>query len=258
VCLQSKTVSFADRDTNDLGVRMKCGIGNFKMRYSFFFALLALLALMLPLQSAQAGCQDFPKPKLDWSNCDKGRKVLRGFNLSKGRFVKTHLMGSDLREANLTDTVLVEAQLGRASFRDANLQGANLTKSVAHHAVFDNAKMLGANLSQTDLFGASLINANLAGADISEAHLAQVVLRNANLHGADLTDSSLARADLRRANLQSTNLTGANLKGTLLAGTDLIHARGLSQDQLEQSCGDIETKIPKQLVRPTTWPCVTD
>ncbi len=67
------------------------------------------------------------------------------------------------------------------------------------------------------------------------------------------------RADLIRANLQSANLQGAKFRGlfgfvpvTNFAGADLTGARGLTQQQLDEACGDEETKLPPDL---TIEPC---
>ena len=53
----------------------------------------------------------------------------------------------------------------------------------------------------------------------------------------DLTDADLSEADLTDADLSEADLGGAN---------------NLSQGQLEQACGDDETKLPEGL---TIKPC---
>lgn len=137
----------------------------------------------------------------------------------------------------------------RADLISANLQGADL---------------ISANLPGADLAGANLQRANLQGADLQSANLQGAKLIFANLQGADLAGANLQGADLISANLQGARLDLANLEGakfrglfgfvpvTNFAGADLTGARGLTQQQLDEACGDGETKLPPGL---TIEPC---
>ena len=87
--------------------------------------------------------------------------------------------------------------------------------------------------------GASLSSRNLRYADAVRAFLVNADLFLANLQGAYLGSANLQRAFLLDANLQ-----GVNLRGAKLQGADLRFAKGLTQKQLEQACGDAETKLP--------------
>jgi uncharacterized protein YjbI with pentapeptide repeats len=130
---------------------------------------------------------------------------------------------ADLSGANLSGTDLSGANLGNADLTGARLTNANLS----------GTKLFGANLSGTDLSGANLGNADLFGARLIKA----------NLGNADLTGARLTKADLSRANLHSAVLNRA----------DLGDAIGLTQTQLDEACGDADTKPPKGLTRPK--PC---
>ena len=70
--------------------------------------------------------------------------------------------------------------------------------------------------------------------------------------GVFLADVILPAANLTRASLAAANLIGANLIGANLSGVDLSSSRHLSQQQLEEACGNAHTKLPKGL---TTQPC---
>ena len=83
----------------------------------------------------------------------------------------------------------------------------------------------------------NLRNANLTGAKLYFANLT-----SANLTLADLTDANLGGANLTGANLYFANLTGANL-----TGANLTDASGLDQKQLNEACGDKDTKLPSGL-----------
>ncbi|MBD0381465.1 pentapeptide repeat-containing protein [Paenibacillus sedimenti] len=86
--------------------------------------------------------------------------------------------------------------------------------------------------------GADLIGANLRGAD----------LRGANLRGA-----YLIAADLRGADLRVADLIGADFRDADLRGADLTESIFLTQAQLNAAKGDVDTKLPPSLTRPTHW-----
>jgi uncharacterized protein YjbI with pentapeptide repeats len=67
--------------------------------------------------------------------------------------------------------------------------------------------------------------------------------------GANLID-----ADLRGAKGSFAYLTGTNLRGANLSNADLREAKNLTQTQLDQACGDADTKLPEGL---TIKPCST-
>jgi uncharacterized protein YjbI with pentapeptide repeats len=133
---------------------------------------------------------------------------------------------------------------GRLS--NVSIPGANLES---------HADLSGANLSGTDLSGANLRNADLTGARVTKADLSGVDLFGANLSGTDLSGANLGNADLFgarlvKANLGNADLTGArvtkaNLSGANLSGANLLGTRGLTQTQLDEACGDANTKLPE-------------
>ncbi len=64
---------------------------------------------------------------------------------------------------------------------------------------------------------------------------------------ASLAGAKLQKANLGSANLQGANLLGANLQEADLSGANLTEAKELTQLQLDQACGDEETKLPEGL-----------
>jgi len=82
------------------------------------------------------------------------------------RLARAHLMGADLRGANLAGAILIRIYLDRAHLRDADLAGANLTG-----AKLIRADLTRADLTQADLAGANLTGAKLTGADLAGAEL---------------------------------------------------------------------------------------
>jgi uncharacterized protein YjbI with pentapeptide repeats len=105
------------------------------------------------------------------------------------------------------------------------LRTSELVRGVAGHRKIDHR-------------GADLIGIDLRGADLTGANL-----RGAYLIGADLTGADLNVADL----------TGADLRGADLAGADLRDSIFVTQSQLDAAKGDIHTKLPRSLARPTHW-----
>jgi uncharacterized protein YjbI with pentapeptide repeats len=89
---------------------------------------------------------------------------------------------------------------------------------------------------------------DLRGADLIGAKLKGVDLRGASLRGAYLIE-----ADLRGADLRMADLIGADLRGANLRGANLTESIFLIQSQLDAAQGNIATKLPSQLTRPTHW-----
>ena len=105
----------------------------------------------------------------------------------------------------------------------------------------------GARLRQADL---SLVTLN--GANLSDANLSIANLFGARLSGANLADANLENATLVGAYLGGANLRGAKLHGANLSGAEMALAKGLTQGQLNQACGDNSTQLPRGLTIP---PC---
>jgi hypothetical protein len=121
------------------------------------------------------------------------------------------------------------------SFAYASLNNFPLAGKYLTSANFFHASLVG-----TDLRRASLARSNLVGADLTRANLSDVNLTSAGLFTANLTD-----ADLTRANLSYANLSGANLSGV----------KNVTQQQLDEACGNTDTKLPPGLtLKPCPWP----
>jgi uncharacterized protein YjbI with pentapeptide repeats len=123
---------------------------------------------------------------------------------------------------------LVELDVG-AHRRDVNallLRTSELVRAVARRHEIDRS-------------GADLIGKDLRGTDFRGANL-----RGAYLIGADLSGADLGMADLIGADFRGADLSGADLTGSIF----------LTQSQLDAANGDLETKLPPSLTRPTHWP----
>jgi hypothetical protein len=150
-----------------------------------------------------------------------------------------------LARANLSGQWLANQDFGRAYLKSVNLSGADLSFANLTGAVLISANLTGADLHRADLSGAVLISANLTGANLT----------GTTLTGADLSFANLSRASLNWLSLDGANLISASLIGTNLSRADLTGARNLTQQQLNEACGDSYTKL---LVGLTVKPCSTN
>ena len=103
-----------------------------------------------------------------------------------------------------------------------------------------------------DLTGADLTNTcvkegNLQGAKFDGARAVLMCMSFADFRGASFRNTDLAGANLTHAKVDGADFTGADLSITSIKGTDLSHAHGLTQSQLDRACGDNETKVPAGL-----------
>jgi len=69
-------------------------------------------------------------------------------------------------------------------------------------------------------------------ADLGHADLQNANLSMSDLRGADFGFANMNAARFTKANLGNANFEGANLKGALLAHVNLLHAKGLKDEQL--------------------------
>jgi uncharacterized protein YjbI with pentapeptide repeats len=98
------------------------------------------------------------------------------------------------------------------------------------------------DLSGRILAGAKMSNSVFNGADFSNA-----VLTRADASATEFVDANFTDADLTFVNFTSADVTNATFLRANIAGADLAEARGLTQAQLNQACGDTETQTPRGL-----------
>ncbi|MCH2458980.1 MAG: pentapeptide repeat-containing protein [Henriciella sp.] len=120
---------------------------------------------------------------------------------------------------------LFQADLAYLDIANINVSGARLRQSDMQLSTFDNWNLRGTNLSVTNMFGVRFNSSNFS---------------DANLESATLVGGYFG----------SSNFSGARLAGANLSGADLHLARGLTQAQLSQACGDQATRLPAGLSIP--------
>jgi uncharacterized protein YjbI with pentapeptide repeats len=163
----------------------------------------------------------------------------------------------DLERANLSGQ-----WLPKGNFRGADLSGANLSGADLRRADLSRANLSGANLSGNpfdDPLSPSVDDAAveyLSGADLSGANLFAADLSGARLIGANLSGAILIGANLSGARLRHADLSGVRLSGANLIGADLSGVKNLIREQLDNACGDKDTKLSDDLRHDLTLnPC---
>lgn len=78
-------------------------------------------------------------------------------------------------------------------------------------------------------------------------------LKNVNLRGADLSGALLIAADLSNNDLSGVNLIGADMRDANIKGANLENSIFITQQQVNASNGDANTKLPASLTIPKYW-----
>ncbi len=103
------------------------------------------------------------------------------------------------------------------------------------------------NLQGADLTNTCVKGKNLTGANFDRANAVLMCMSFANFSNATFRGTDLSGANLAHAKLDDADLSGAIMDITSIKGADLTNARGLTQKQLDQACGDAETRAPAGL-----------
>lgn len=103
----------------------------------------------------------------------------------------------------------------------------------------------GARLRQADLQAAELDNVRFTGADLTIVNAFA-----ARFSGANFTGANLFRGNFVGAHFEGAILAGANLGEAIFSGADLSAARGLTQSQISNACGDETTLLPLGMTIP--------
>jgi hypothetical protein len=91
------------------------------------------------------------------------------------------------------------------------------------------------------------------GPDLRNADLMGRDLRRRRLRGGSLRGAYLIGADLRGVDLGTADLLGADLRAADVRGADLSRCLFLTRPQVEAARGDMSTRLPVALERPSHW-----
>jgi hypothetical protein len=105
-----------------------------------------------------------------------------------------------------------------------------------------NRDLSSSRLRQADLSLATLDKGKFANANLSIVNAFGARFEDADFSNANLQDATLVGAWMGGANFANANLSNANLSGAYL-----VTAKNLTQFQLNTTCGDATTELPKGL-----------
>ncbi|MFA9379098.1 MAG: pentapeptide repeat-containing protein [Lachnotalea sp.] len=184
-------------------------------------------------------------PNTDWkSNADKGEEIFQVFiivyQLHQMEWYLIEALSMVLDEnlkSDIESLISENEQMTRQSPNEIlhlNIEKYRLNvnqklKKVSNLIVTDAFKEKNSN----DFFGKNFKCANLDKQDFSMA-----ILIAANLEGCSLNGTSFLGADLRDTNIQNTDL-----------GSSIF----LTQMQINSAKGNVNTNLPKNLIRPASW-----
>lgn len=132
------------------------------------------------------------------------------------------------------------AMLNPSLPQQTTLSPAQAVASIrAGHHDCPHCSLVGADLTNT-----CVKEGNLEGADFDRAKAVLMCMSYANFTDASFRNTDLSAANLAHAKMDGADLTGADMTVTSIKGTDLRHVKGLTQSQLDQACGDAETRVP--------------
>ncbi len=125
---------------------------------------------------------------------------------------------SDFTYADFTNYSIRDVDFSYISFSHADFSGSNLVS-----VIFSNAVLFSVNFSDTQL---SVVN---------------------------FSDTRFLYGKFCEVSLGSGNFSGADLSNLDLSGADLTNARNLTQEQVNQAFGDVNTRLPTGLILRDIW-----
>ena len=124
----------------------------------------------------------------------------------------------------------------------ASCPGCNLFQADLANLDLKGRNFAHARLRQADMSAAVMNRTSFAGGDLRDLNAYGAVFGAADFAGADLTNATLVGTFLEGADFRGARLTGANF-----SGAEMGRAKGLTQRQLDQACGDAATVAPRGL-----------
>jgi uncharacterized protein YjbI with pentapeptide repeats len=213
-------------------------------------------AVLSPSEAQAASCKSEPAPSIDWKDCAKANLVLQESQLDNANLFSADFSYTDLRNSNLAGANFEKATLIRSSLAGSKAEKTNFTRVEGYRTVFSQISAPGASFNSAELQRADFTGADLTGADFEKTELGRANFTDAVITGARFPMANLARAQLQAAKFEGPlAFDGAFLFLTHIEGMDLSQATGLQQWQIDQACGDQNTKLPGNLKASADWPC---
>ena len=134
--------------------------------------IIVLLALIFPkkLPVSLADCSAPAAPEVNWSNCLKPRLDLQSKDLTNSQLRNSQLIGSNFMNATFTGSDLAYADL-----RFTNLNYTQLQNTILLGSNLKNADLSYADLTNADLSYTDLTNANLGGSKLDNVRFGNAI-----------------------------------------------------------------------------------
>ena len=133
------------------------------------------------------------------------------------------------------------AQVDRAQ-NGASCPRCNLFQADFNNRELKGKNFAGARLRQADM-GLGIFNGTtFAGGDLRDINGSAALFGHVSFAGTNLTNANFVGAYLEHANFK-----GAILDGVNFSGAEMATAAGLTQHQLDRTCGDEATELPRGL-----------
>ncbi len=133
------------------------------------------------------------------------------------------------------------AQVDRAQ-NGASCPKCNLFQADFNNRTLKGKNFAGARLRQSDMGLGIFTGTSFAGGDLRDINGAAALFGRVNFAGANLTNANFVGAYLEHA-----NFSGAILDGVNFSGAEMSTAVGLTQRQMDKTCGDRATQLPRGL-----------
>ena len=129
-----------------------------------------------------------------------------------------------------------------AAQNGASCPHCNLFQADFNNRTLKGKNFAGARLRQSDM-GIGIFNGTtFAGGDLRDINGSGALFGHVSFAGANLTNANFVGAYLEHANFR-----GATLDGVNFSGAEMSTATGLTQRQMDQTCGDEQTELPAGL-----------
>lgn len=128
---------------------------------------------------------------------------------------------------------------------ECDLSGRLLVGAKMTNSVFNGSDFSGAVMTRVDATNSEFEAANFTDTDLRRATFADAHCPRARFERASLVSADGRRANFTRASFAGADVTNMNFDGADLSGADLRGARGLTQAQLDNACGDARTRLPR-------------
>jgi len=163
------------------------------------------------------------------------RAHLRSANLTSACLEYAALDLADLTSVNFTNAALTGASLSGSLLATVNATGAMFVGADLSGAIVTNPTFTNAQLDDLRGNGLQVSGGTLSGASLGAASLVGASFTGVTLSDADFTDAVLSGSTLDGVTALRTRFDGANLRGTLVLGTNNFSNANFSGAAMQQA-----------------------